>query len=191
MRDCDTGSYEGLTLAAGGHPDILYSEVRYEPLWQWLDAKSTFVFLHPGTCADPRLAKFYLENLVGNPIETGVAAAHLVMTGVPSRYPRIRFALAHAGGIFTSLVGRMERGFDTSRPGVDQHVERPLQAARRFYVDDIAHNPGTLELARQIVGNDHVLYGSDWPFPMGHGDARGEDLERLCVAGDQSGLPGA
>jgi aminocarboxymuconate-semialdehyde decarboxylase len=89
------------------------------------------------------------------------------MAGVPSRYPRIRFTLAHAGGIFTTLIGRLERGFETIRPGVDMAVERPLQAARRFHVDNIAHHAGLLELAGKMVGEDHVLYGSDWPFPMG------------------------
>lgn len=163
----DAGGFDGVSLAAGGHPDILFSDPKFDSLWQYLDAKGAFVFLHPGTCADPRLAQFYLENLVGNPVETGVAAAHLIMAGVPSRYPRIRFTLAHAGGIFTTLIGRLERGFETTRPGVDMAVERPLQAARRFHVDNIAHHAGLLELAGKMVGEDHVLYGSDWPFPMG------------------------
>jgi len=167
QRDFAQGGFEGVALAAGGHPGIVYSIEELESLWAWLDSVSAFVFVHPGTCADGRLAKFYLENLVGNPVETGVAAAHLVMRGVPSRYPRIRFCLAHGGGIFSSLLGRLERGFQTERPGVDLSVERPLQAARRFYVDDIAHHPGTLALARELFGEDHVLHGSDWPFPMG------------------------
>ncbi|WP_177142260.1 amidohydrolase family protein [Variovorax sp. YR266] len=134
------------------------------------DAKGSFVFLHPGACFDPRLASFYLENLVGNPVETGVAASHLVMAGVPARYPSIRFCLAHAGGIFTSLVGRMQRDFETRRPGVSLDVELPLQAARRFNIDSIAPQPDALELAKTIFGANHVLYESDWPFPMGTAD---------------------
>lgn len=172
MKECDAaGDYEGIALAAGGHPSIVYSDPHYEPLWSWLHGRGAFVFLHPGSCADVRLSQFYLENLFGNPIETGVAASHLVMAGIPARYPAIRFCLAHAGGIFTSLVGRMQRGFETRRPDVNLEVELPLRAARRFYVDCIAHDAGTLELARKVFGEDHVLYGSDWPFPMGLADA--------------------
>lgn len=159
--------FEGVALAAGGHAGIAYSAAHYEPLWQWLDARNVFVFMHPGACGDARLSPFYLENLVGNPYETGVAAAHLVMAGIPARYPCIRFCLAHAGGIFPALCGRMEQGFATRRPGVDTEVERPLQAARRFWADCIAHHPGTLRLARDVLGEDKVLFGSDWPFPMG------------------------
>ncbi|NBU87779.1 MAG: amidohydrolase [Betaproteobacteria bacterium] len=159
--------FEGVAIAAGGHEGIVLSDPVYEPLWEVLNERKTFVFMHPGACADPRLARFYLENLVGNPYETGVAAAHLVMAGVPRRYPAIRFCLAHAGGIFASLVGRMERGFETTRPDVPQDQERPLQAARRFWVDGIAHHPSAMKLAQDVFGADHVLFGSDWPFPMG------------------------
>jgi aminocarboxymuconate-semialdehyde decarboxylase len=167
----DGRGFEGVALAAGGHPKIVYSDPRYAALWHWLNERSAFVFIHPGTCADVRLARFYLENLAGNPIETGVAASHLVMAGVPARFPAIRFCLAHAGGIFPTLAGRMQRGFETQRPDLDQAVELPLQAARRFYVDGIAHHPGALTLAREIFGESKVLYGSDWPFPMGLADS--------------------
>jgi len=166
-QDFIQGQFEGFALAAGGHPDIIYSSPDYADLWEWLQRERAFTFLHPGTCADTRLAKFYLENLVGNPVETGVAASHLVMAGIPARYPDIRFCLAHAGGIFGSLIGRLQRGFDTNRPNVNATFEGPVNAARRFYVDCIAHSPEALEHAKKIFGDSHVLYGSDWPFPMG------------------------
>lgn len=168
MRRYRTGPYAGVALAAGGHPEIVYSREEYHRLWAVLNECKSFVFIHPGTCNDPRLAPFYLENLVGNPYETGVAASHLVMAGIPGKYADIRFCLAHAGGVFPCLCGRLQRGFLTRRPGVDADgVEMPLQAARRFYADGIAHDDAALDLAKAIFGEDHVLYGSDWPFPMG------------------------
>jgi len=174
--DFINGSWEGVALAAGGHLNIVYSNPQYETLWRWLDSKGAFTFMHPGQCRDARLDPFYLNNLIGNPMETGVAASHLVMAGVPSRYPDIRFCLAHCGGTFPTLVGRIQRGMDTKRPGVNPEMEPPLQSARRFYVDCIAHHPGALELAKDIFGPSHVLYGSDWPFPMGMDNTNATDL---------------
>ncbi|MDP9896847.1 aminocarboxymuconate-semialdehyde decarboxylase [Variovorax boronicumulans] len=167
LNEFGDAGFEGIALAAGGHPNIDYADACYELMWSWMDDRGSFVFVHPGACRDPRLDRFYLENLVGNPYETGVAAAMLVMKSVPSRYPGIRFCLAHAGGVFTTLVGRLQRGFDTARPGVDLDAEAPMQAARRFYVDGIAHHPALVQMIKDIVGDDHVLFGSDWPFPMG------------------------
>lgn len=167
--------YAGIALAAGGHPGIVYSHAAYQPLWKTLNQKKTFVFIHPGACSDPRLSAFYLENLLGNPYETGVAAAHLIMANVPSQYDNIQFCLAHAGGILPCICGRLEQGFLTRRPGIDvDGTETPLQAARRFYADSIAHDDAALELAKSVFGANHILYGSDWPFPMGRPPASPE-----------------
>lgn len=167
LKEFGDSAFEGVTIAAGGHPGILYSQAHYVPLWEWMNERGSFAFMHPGACGDARLASFYLENLVGNPYESAVAASHLVLAGIPARYPRVRFCLAHAGGMFTGLVGRLQRGFDTARPGVDVNLEPPLQAARRFYADGIAHHPAGLRMAKEILGEDKILFGSDWPFPMG------------------------
>jgi aminocarboxymuconate-semialdehyde decarboxylase len=159
--------FAGVTLAAGGHLSIEYWRDHYGMLWEWLNDAGAFTFLHPGTCQDCRLGQFYMENLVGNPYETAIAATHLIMAGVPSRYPRIRFCLAHAGGAFPAIVGRLQHGFDTGRPGINPTVEPPILGARRFFADGIAHHPGALELAEDVFGKNHILFGSDWPFPMG------------------------
>jgi len=152
---------------AGGHATPTFSDASLAPLWEALDRASAFLFLHPGQCCDGRLGAFYLENLLGNPCETTVAAAHLVFGGVAEKYPRIRFCLAHAGGATAMLAGRWQRGWDTERPGVDRQREAPRLALRRFYVDSIAHDERALALAAGVFGDDHVLFGSDWPFPMG------------------------
>jgi aminocarboxymuconate-semialdehyde decarboxylase len=157
----------GFAIAAGGPAGHVYSDAALDPLWARLDAAGVFVFVHPGHCCDGRLQAFYLENLAGNPYETGIAAAHLVFSGVPERFPRLRLCLAHGGGTTAMLAGRWQRGRDTTRPGVDPGVEAPAASLRRLYADCIVHDAAALELAAHVFGDDHVLFGSDWPFPMG------------------------
>jgi aminocarboxymuconate-semialdehyde decarboxylase len=157
----------GFAVAAGGAATIDFADSACEPLWREMNRRGSFVFIHPGQCCDGRLATFYLENLLGNPYETTVAASRLVMAGVPERYPNIRFCLAHAGGFFPAACGRLERGVETRRPGIPTGIERPLAAARRLRADCIAHQPAGLNLARSLFGDDHIMFGSDWPFPMG------------------------
>lgn len=157
------------TASAGGHPGILYSDPRHEPLWQVLDECAAIVFIHPGHCCDGRLDSFYLSNLLGNPYETAVAASHLVLGGVCTRHPHLRFCLAHGGGVTAAVAGRLQRGYDKRRPGVmvGADSEPPKEALRRFWVDSIAHDTSALALAARVFGEGHVLFGSDWPFPMG------------------------
>lgn len=156
------------SVAAGGHDRILYSDPVLGPLWSLLDGVSSFVFIHPGKCCDGRLSTFYLDNLVGNPYETAVAASHLVFGGVCDRHPRIRFCLAHGGGATAMLAGRLQRGHDTKRPGIAvDALAPPKQALRRFWADSITHDPAALALAARVFGGEHLVFGSDWPFPMG------------------------
>lgn len=158
-----------------------YSGAALDELWEVAADRDLVVFVHPGHCHDPRLEPFYLTNLLGNPYETTVAAAHLVFAGVFERFPRLRVVLAHGGGAVAALAGRWQRGYDTDRPGVAKLELSPLEAVRRFYVDSLAHHAGALRLACEVVGVDRVLLGTDWPFPMG-ADSADEALDGLTAA---------
>jgi aminocarboxymuconate-semialdehyde decarboxylase len=152
---------------SGGHGDQVLSDKAYEPLWQVLNEAGAFVFFHPGECADGRLTAFYLSNLLGNPYETAVAIAHLAFGSVFERFDRIRFCFAHAGGVLPMVAARFERGFDTARPDIDTKRRSPKRTFRNICVDCIAHDAASLALAERTFGEGNVVFGSDWPFPMG------------------------
>ncbi|MBR1177211.1 amidohydrolase family protein [Bradyrhizobium sp. KB893862 SZCCT0404] len=153
--------------APSGGPVSMLSDPRYDALWRVLNGVGAFVLVHPGECDDARLRPFYLSNLLGNPYETTVAIAHLVFGGVTARFPDITFCFAHGGGAAAMLAGRFEQGFRTDRPGVDTALPSPRTALRNLTVDCITHDVDALRLAQTVFGTDGILFGSDWPFPMG------------------------
>lgn len=161
-----TGAFAGCAMSTGGG-GIMLSDASYDPLWDLLDRHAAFVLIHPGDSPDPRLAPYYLGNLLGNPFETALAAAHLVFAGVPARFAAMRLCLAHGGGAAAQLAGRWNRGFETARPGIDIQVEAPPVSLRRMFADCVVHDAATLDLVGTVFGADHVVFGSDWPFPMG------------------------
>lgn len=170
-----------------GAPGIEIASPEFDRLWGLLSDSGSFVFLHPGSCADTRLSSFYMSNLVGNPHETGVAVASLVLGGVTTRFPGIAFCLAHGGGSAPMLAGRLQRGYDTARPGLAANAPRISQSLSAFAVDCITHSEEALVLAEQTFGKESVVFGSDWPFPMGVIDParqletwEPERLERIC-----------
>lgn len=160
------GRWAGLCASAGGRSASLADEA-LTPLWRALDDDARLLLLHPGHAADPRLAEFYLANLLGNPMETAVAAAQLVFGDVLATHPRMRVLLVHCGGCLPSVVGRWERGVATARPGLRPLTESPSVAVRRLHVDCLAHDPALVTQAVELFGEDKLLLGSDWPFPMG------------------------
>jgi aminocarboxymuconate-semialdehyde decarboxylase len=135
------------------------------------------IFLHPlNTLGAERLSRYHLRNLLGNPYDTGVAAASLIFGGVMDAFPKLVVVLAHAGGAFPALVGRMDHGAAVRAEA--KLPKPPSQYVRRFYYDTITHNDQILlNLIRQM-GADRIMLGSDHPADMS--SARPADaVERL------------
>lgn len=125
------------------------------------------IFLHPVyTIGGARFARFYLKNLLGNPYESGIAAACLVFGGVLDAFPKLEVNLPHAGGTFPGLIGRLDHG--TKVRTELRHMKQPPSAyLRRFTYDTIGHDDRiNLNLAR-LVGADRILLGTDYCFDMG------------------------
>jgi aminocarboxymuconate-semialdehyde decarboxylase len=154
---------------AGGRCPSL-ADPGYEPLWRALEADGRALMLHPAQSPDYRLADFYLHNLLGNPVETAVAAAQLVFGNVLARHPGLRVVLVHGGGVVPAVAGRWARGVETARPGVPEQELGVRDALRRFWVDDLTHDATMAGALVEVFGADKVLLGSDWPFPMGTPD---------------------
>jgi aminocarboxymuconate-semialdehyde decarboxylase len=143
------------------HPPIF-------PILQQCEALNLPIVLHPVTVigAD-RLQPYYFTNLLGNPYDTGIAAAALVFGGVLDRLPRLNVVLPHAGGTFPSLAGRLEKGQDV-RPEVKGTAAHPVgEYLRRFHYDTITHSLPQLRFLVDLVGPDRIVLGSDYCFDMG------------------------
>lgn len=125
------------------------------------------IFLHPVyTIGTDRTQRYYLRNLLGNPYDTGVAAASLIFGGVLDAFPKLEFNLPHAGGTLPGLIGRLDHGTKV-RPEL-KHMQRlPSEYLRRFTYDTIGHDDRINENLVKLVGADRVLLGSDYCFDMG------------------------
>jgi aminocarboxymuconate-semialdehyde decarboxylase len=136
------------------------------------------VFLHPiDTIGRERTSHYYLRNLLGNPYDTGVAAASLVFGGVLDAFPKLEVNLPHAGGTFPWLIGRLDHGTKVRRELA--HMKAlPSTYLRRFTYDTIGHNDEINTNLIRMVGADRVILGSDYCFDMGLADPLG-DIERL------------
>jgi aminocarboxymuconate-semialdehyde decarboxylase len=86
------------------------------------------------------------------------------------KFPGLKFILAHGGGQFPFIIGRIEHGYKV-RPEPKEKVHRgPRAFLKNFYFDTITHNPDALRYLIAFAGSDHVLLGSDYPYDMGDAD---------------------
>lgn len=139
-----------------------------DAVWARAEALGTVVFVHPYA---PRirewLGRYYLRNLLGNPFETAMAASHLVFGGVLERFPKLRICLAHGGGAFPAVIGRLGRGWEITPECRANGAVRPGDYLARFWYDTITQDVGILETLVGRVGAERVLLGSDYPFDIG------------------------
>jgi aminocarboxymuconate-semialdehyde decarboxylase len=143
----------------------------FEPLWATAAELGAFMLVHPVNVAGAdRLRSYYLNNLIGNPLDTTIAAACLVFGGVLERHPKLKVLLVHGGGFVPYQAGRWAHGWAV-RPEPKVNVkESPQKWIDRFYYDSILHAKPQLEFLVSSVGPSRVLLGSDYPYDMGTGE---------------------
>ena len=162
------GRFSGVEIAASVDGAYLGHD-RFGDFWAAAEETGALVFVHPTTrgFGIEALNDYYLWNTAGNPLETTITAAHLVMAGVLERHPNLRILLAHAGGAILSLRGRL-RHSHTFQPDAQLRLtESPVDSIQRFYLDTVTHDQTLLRAAIEFAGADRVLLGSDYPFDMG------------------------
>ena len=123
------------------------------------------VLVHPSDQdLSPRVARLGLGFGAGMPIETALAASALITGGALTRRPTVRICLAHGGGALPAMIGRLDKGAIIAGLTADS-PDLPSRLARQLWCDSLTYNSQALHAAVQVFGRDHVVFGSDYPFP--------------------------
>ena len=149
---------------------------RFLPFWEAAEATGAVILVHPTTRGFdlPVFQAYYLWNTVGNPLETAVTGASMVMAGVLERFPRLRVVLAHGGGALPAVRGRLRKAHGFQPEARSRLADGPDASLRRLHYDTVTHDPDLLRDLIAYAGADRVLLGSDRPFDMGSADPVGE-----------------
>src|SRR6202162_4808440 len=157
------GVYLGTNISSRDLDDPLF-----EPILARIEALELPIFLHPvEAIGGDRLKPFFLSNLIGNPVDTAIAACHLIFGGVLDRHPKLQIGLPHAGGVLPILIGRIDQGWRT-RPELKNLPQAPSTYLQRFTYDTITHSKAIMEFVIQEVGVERIMLGSDYCFAMGY-----------------------
>lgn len=139
------------------------------PIFQACEELGMAVFVHPwDMMGKEKMEKYWLPWLVGMPAETSLAICSMIFGGVFERLPNLRVAFAHGGGSFPATIGRVEHGFNV-RPdlcAIDNNVN-PKEYLGKFWLDSLVHDQKMLDYIVQLMGEDKIALGTDYPFPLG------------------------
>ncbi len=161
------------------------SDASFAPFWEAAEQLGCSIFVHPWEMmGEKEMQKYWLPWLVGMPAETSRAICSMIFAGVFEKHPKLRVAFAHGGGSFPLTIGRIEHGFNV-RPdlcAIDNKTN-PRDYIGKFWIDALVHDPKALDFIIDIMGNEKICMGSDYPFPLGEHHP-GKLIESMNYAGE-------
>jgi len=140
------------------------------PVLELAERTGAFILLHPfnnRVAGYGLMPGYHLINLIGNPMETTVAAASLVLGGVMDRLPNLKICLSHAGGYLPFAAGRFDHAYGMRKDVSAKAARLPSDYLKSFHYDCISHSDVGLEFVVEQVGAERLLVGTDFPADMG------------------------
>lgn len=139
------------------------------PIYEAAEELGAAIFVHPwDMMGKEKMPKYWLPWLVGMPAETSLAICSMIFGGVFEKFKKLKVCFSHGGGSFPFTIGRIEHGFNV-RPdlvAVDNKVN-PREYLGKFYLDSLVHDEMALKYLIDLVGDEKIVLGSDYPFPLG------------------------
>ncbi len=161
------------------------SHQSFWPLWEVANELGAIVHIHPtNPVGVEAMLDYWLMPLVGFLMDTTLAAASLVFSGVAERFPNIKWVLGHLGGAIPYLAERLDRGFEAFADCRTNISRPPTSYLKKFYFDTVNFDPRALELAVSFAGASQILAGSDYPHQIGSIPKMQESLQSMRISDD-------
>src|SRR5216110_3847982 len=149
------------------------SDPKFHPFWAKAESLGVLVFIHPqGTGVASEISNRFkgngfLDNVIGNPLETTIALSHLIFEGTLDRFPGLKICAAHGGGYLPSYAARSDAICVTfpDRCTKPLKKKRSTEYLRRLYYDSIVFTSEALRHLAAEVGSGQIVMGTDYPFP--------------------------
>jgi aminocarboxymuconate-semialdehyde decarboxylase len=161
------------------------SHQSFWPLWEVANSLGAVIHIHPtNPVGVEAMLDYWLMPLVGFLMDTTLAAASLVFSGVAERFPNIQWVLGHLGGAIPYLAERLDRGYEAFADCRIQISRPPSSYLKKFYFDTVNFDPHALELAVSFAGAGQILAGSDYPHQIGSIPKMQQSLQAMRISDD-------
>jgi aminocarboxymuconate-semialdehyde decarboxylase len=143
----------------------------FQPIFDAARELDVPLFLHP---ADPpgrdRTGDYELTVVAGYLFDTTINVFRMICSNFLDRYGDLKLVCAHTGAYSLMLRNRMQREVDTNASLSRSLRDNVGSYLRGLYFDTVCFEPDYLRFATTIVPPEHLLLGSDAPFPLGEPD---------------------
>jgi aminocarboxymuconate-semialdehyde decarboxylase len=145
---------------------VYLGDDRLSPLFDELQRRQAVVFVHPNASPDPAAHRLGLpDSLIDFTADTTRAIAQLHYSNTFARTPDVTYIFSHAGGTVPYLAGRFAivDQMDVI-PGAENRASAADTFGRLYWDTALSWSDPVLTMLRSVVGIDHVLFGTDYPY---------------------------
>jgi aminocarboxymuconate-semialdehyde decarboxylase len=145
-----------------------YDTKDFDPFWQKAEELDVLMIMHPEwVLGSDKIGAYGLRTVCGNPADTTLSVGYMIYSGVFDRFPNLKLALLHGGGFFPYHLGRFDSGFRSGGAARIPAKQPPSRYLKNLYFDNLVYRVETVEYLKRMVGADHVMVGTDYPFGLG------------------------
>jgi predicted TIM-barrel fold metal-dependent hydrolase len=89
----------------------------------------------------------------------------LIFAGIFEKYRKLLVVLPHLGGSLPFLFTRIDLGFKSYKECREKASRLPSEYLKEFYYETaISFGRPTLLCTADLVGMEHIMFGTDYPF---------------------------
>ncbi len=141
------------------------------PLFEAAEKHNLPIFVHSQTINPigySRVKDPLLMPVLEYSLDISIFLGLLMTQGVLDKF-KVKFILASLGGVVPFLKDRFDRVYTMLRKEkiVKDLGKLPSQILKEVYVDTSGASFGNIKLALDLFGQDHILWGSDYPVNAG------------------------
>lgn len=146
-----------------------FNDKSFDPFWKKAEELDVLMIMHPEWVAGAdKMESYSLRNICGNPADTTLSVTYMMYSGVFDRFPNLKLGLLHGGGYIPYHLGRLDQGKTgaSGSPAIPAKFP-PSKYLKNLYFDNLVYRVETVEYLKRMVGAEHVMVGTDYPFDLG------------------------
>ena len=167
-----------------------FNDKSFDPFWKKAEELDVLMIMHPEWVAGAdKMEPYSLRNICGNPADTTLSVTYMMYTGVFDRFPNLKLGLLHGGGYIPYHLGRLDQGKSGgSGSSAIPAKYPPSRYLKNLYFDNLVYRVETVEYLKRMVGADHIMVGTDYPFDLGDWMAAEKIQKMECTGAERAAM---
>ena len=167
-RATDELGFKAISLASS-YNGVYLDDPMFLPIYSYAFTRKLPIFVH-SQIVNPIGAERVQDPLLTPVIEyifdTTMCVGKLLMSEILREFSEVKFIFAYFGGVACQLAGRFDATYQMLR-GINFVKDlkgNPTDYLKNIYVDTSGDkNKANFQAALDLLGPEHILWGSDWP----------------------------